>query len=75
MTKAKNIAYVALVCAILIGSQYVLSAIAGVEIVTLVFVCFAFVFGIINGVMCAVAFSLLRCFLYIFKISSSKKSL
>ena len=54
-------AYTALCCALLIGSQTVLSAVVGVEVVTVIFVCFSSVFGIRRGVLCAVAFSLLRC--------------
>lgn len=58
---ARDVAYTALCCALLIGSQTVLSAVVGVEVVTVIFVCFSSVFGIRRGVLCAVAFSLLRC--------------
>lgn len=58
---ARDVAYTALCCALLIGSQTVLSAVVGVEVVTVIFVCFSSVFGIRRGVLCAIAFSLLRC--------------
>lgn len=58
---SKEIAYAAVACALLIGGQYVFSFVAGVEIVTLVLICFSFTFGIKPGVICATAFSLLRC--------------
>lgn len=61
---SKEIAYIAVTCALLIGGQYVFSFVAGVEIITLISVCFAYVFGIKRGVLCAVAFSLLRCFIF-----------
>ena len=64
MPPSKEIAYTALACALLIGGQYVFSFVAGVEIVTLLLICFSFVFGVRNGVICAVAFSVLRCLLY-----------
>lgn len=64
VTPAKEIAYIAVTCAILIGAQYALSFVAGVEIVTLILVCFSYVFGIRRGVICALAFSLLRCALF-----------
>lgn len=51
-------------CALLIGGQYVFSFVVGVEIVTLLLVCFSCVFGVRRGVLCAVAFSLLRCFIF-----------
>ena len=61
---AKNIAYIALMCAILIGGQYVFSFVAGVEIVTLLLACFSYVFGVRRGMLCATAYSLLRCLIF-----------
>ncbi|MDE6868772.1 MAG: hypothetical protein K2J83_06510 [Clostridia bacterium] len=61
---AKQIAYVAVMCALLIAGQYVFSFVVGVEIVTLLLVCFSSVFGVRSGVICAVSFSLLRCLIY-----------
>lgn len=51
-------------CALLLGGQYVFSFVVGVEIVTLLLVCFSCVFGVRRGVLCAVAFSFLRCFIF-----------
>lgn len=64
LSPAKEAAYIAVTCALLLGSQYILSFVMGVEIVTVIFVCFATVFGIRRGVICALAFTLLRCFLF-----------
>ena len=64
LSPSKEIAFIAVTCALLIGGQYVFSFVAGVEIVTLISVCFAYVFGIRRGVLCAVSFSLLRCFIF-----------
>ena len=61
---SKEIAYIAATCALLIGGQYVLSFVAGVEIVTLILVCFSYSFGMRRGAICALAFSLLRCFIF-----------
>lgn len=61
---AKEIAYIAVTCALLIGGQYVFSFVAGVEIVTLILVCFSYVFGMRRGAICATAFSLLRCLIF-----------
>lgn len=61
---AKEIAYSAVTCALLIGGQLALSFVAGVEIVTVLLLCFSFVFGARCGVLTAVSFSLLRCFIW-----------
>ena len=66
LSPSKEIAYIAVTCALLIGGQYVFSFVAGVEIVTLILVCFSYVFGIRRGVLCAAAFSLLRCLIFPF---------
>ncbi len=63
-TTAKEIAYIAVMTALLIGGQLVFSFVMGVEVVTLLLVCFSYVFGVKDGVLTAVAFSLLRCFLW-----------
>ena len=47
-----------------IGSQYALSAVPFVEVVSLLFICYAFVFGVVRGVIAAVAFALLRQLLF-----------
>lgn len=60
LTSAKECAYIAVFTALLIASQYALSAIPNVEIVTTLFICYAFVFGVRRAMVCATAFSLLR---------------
>lgn len=57
---AKEIAYLSLFVALLIGGQYAFAAIPGVEIVTLLFVTYAFSFGKNRGMVAATAFSFLR---------------
>lgn len=64
ISAAKEVAFIAIICALLIGGQLALSAISGVEIVTVLLLCFSFCFGARCGVLCAVAFSLLRCFVF-----------
>jgi len=61
---AKECAFLAVFVALLIASQLALSAIPGVEIVSVLFIAYSFVFGISRGAFSAVAFSLLRCFLF-----------
>ena len=57
---AKECAYLAVFVALLIVSQVLLSLVPGVEIVTVLFVAYAFVFGWKRGMAAATAFSLLR---------------
>ena len=64
LSLSKEIAYIAVTCALLLGGQFVFSFVVGVEVVTIIFVCFSFTFGAKRGVICAIAFSLLRCLLY-----------
>lgn len=64
LSPSREIAYTAVMCALLIGGQFVFSAVAGVEIVTLLLLCFAAVFGARTGAICATAFSLLRCIIF-----------
>lgn len=61
---AKNIAYIALMTALLIGGQFALSFVAGVEIVTVLLLCFSAYFGVIIGVATAVSFCTLRCLIW-----------
>lgn len=63
LSPAKDVAYVAMACAMLIGAQTVFAAVVGVEVVTIILVCFAYVLGVRRGVICAVGFTLLRCFI------------
>ena len=57
---AKECAYLAVFVALTIGGQVAFSLVPGVEIVTLLFVCYTFVFGVGRGMLAATAFSLLR---------------
>ena len=61
---AKEVARTAVFVAAVIGSQYALSAVPFVEVVSLLFICYAFVFGVVRGVVAAVAFALLRQLLF-----------
>lgn len=60
INSAKECAYLAVFIALVIGGQVALAVIPGIEIVTLLFVSYAFVFGAGRGVFAATAFSLLR---------------
>ena len=61
---AKECAYLAVFVALLIAAQFVFSFLPGVEIVTVLFVGYAFVFGVKRGMLAATAFSLLRMLLF-----------
>lgn len=61
---AKTIAYIALMTALLIGGQFALSFVSGVEIVTVLLLCFSAYFGVIIGVSTAVCFCTLRCLIW-----------
>lgn len=55
--------------ALLIAGQLVLSGVTGIEIVTVLMLCFCFSYGIRHGIAVATTFSLLRCFLFGFQIN------
>ena len=61
---AKDIAYISVMTALLIGGQFALSFTYGLEIVTVLLLCFSYVFGVRRGMLTATAFSLLRCFVF-----------
>lgn len=61
---AKNIAYIALMTALLIGGQFALGFVSGVEIVTVLLLSFSAYFGVIIGVATAVGFCTLRCLIW-----------
>ncbi len=61
---SKETAYIAVTCALLLGGQFVFSFVAGVEIVTLILVCFSSVFGARRGVILAASFSVSRCIVF-----------
>lgn len=64
MRTAKEIALIGIFTAILIGGQFALSGITGVEVVTVLLLGFSYCFGVKDGVAAATAFSLLRCFIF-----------
>lgn len=57
---AKECAYIAVFVSLVLAVQLALSAVPGVEAVTALFVCYAFVFGVKRGMAAATVFSLLR---------------
>ena len=57
---SKECAYVAVFAALLIAAQLCFAFLPGVEIVTVLFIAYSFVFGARRGVLSAVTFSLLR---------------
>lgn len=63
-SSAKDVAGAAVMCALLIAAQAALSAVAGVEVVTALFLPYCYVCGARRGLAAAVCFSLLRCFLW-----------
>ena len=65
----KLIVRVAICVAMLIGGQLALSGISGVEIVTVMMLCFCFSYGIQCGVAIATVFSLLRCLIFGFQVN------
>ena len=58
------VAVVAVFTALLLGAQYALWFVKGVEVVTVLLLVFSYRFGVRGGVLSAVAFSLLRCLLF-----------
>jgi hypothetical protein len=70
ISPSREVAYIAVMCALLIGGQYVFSFIVGVEIVTLLLVCFSTVFGARRGIILSLSFSLLRSILYPFSLTA-----
>ena len=57
---AKECAYLAVFVAVVIALQIILSVVPGVELVTVLFVSYAFVMGAKRGAVAAITFSLLR---------------
>lgn len=69
MKTAKDVTLVGMFTALLIGSQLALYTVTGVEVVTVLFLCFCAVYGRGKGVLVALAFSLLRCFIFGFQLN------
>ena len=61
---AKNLALIAVMTALLTGGQFALSFVAGVEVVTVLLLCFSAYFGVVTGVSTAACFSVLRCLIW-----------
>lgn len=61
---AKGLAVIAVMSAMLVGGQFILSFASGVEIVSLLLCAFCIVFGVSYGLITALAFCLLRCFVF-----------
>ena len=57
---ARDVAFMSLTTALLLAAQLALSGVAGVEIVTPLFLSYCWVFGVMRGCMVALAFTLLR---------------
>lgn len=62
--KTKDIIICGLFTALLLASQISLSFIGGVEIVTLLLLCYAYSFGAKYSMLSATAFSLIRCIIF-----------
>ncbi len=69
MKRTKEIAIIGMYTALLIGAQLVLFAVSGIEVVTILFCCFCYRFGVKKGVLLAIAFSLLRCIVFGFIVN------
>lgn len=69
MNKTKFVVRVAMCAALLIGGQLALSSVAGIEIVTVMMLCFCYCYGARQGIAVATVFSLLRCFVFGFQIN------
>ena len=61
---AKDVAFIGIMVAVLIAGQLVLSMIAGVEIVTVLFLSYCVAFGVRRGMIVGTVFSLMRCLLF-----------
>ncbi len=64
MKSAKEIAYLGLTVALLIGGQFALSMVSGVEVITAIFAVYCFVFGVLRGVTVASVFAIARCLVF-----------
>lgn len=62
--KTVQLAFCAVMTALLIAVQYALGFVSGIELVTVLFLSFCYVFGVKCGLLTGAAFSLLRCLLF-----------
>lgn len=68
MSKTRFIVRVAMCVAILIGGQLALTGIQGIEVVTIMMLCFCWCYGVRSGIAIAVTFSLVRCLVFGFYV-------
>ena len=64
MRTAKDIAFTAMMTAILVAAQLALGMVQGVEVVTVLFLSFCVTLGVRRGMLVANTFSLARCLLF-----------
>ena len=64
LSSAKEVAQIAVMVALLLGGQLALSNVGGIEIVTVLLLCYCYVFGWKRGIIVALAFVLLRNFVF-----------
>lgn len=64
MKTAKEIGIAGVFVALLIGVQFALSFVAGVELVTVLVISYCYFFGVKRGLITMLAFSLIRCFVF-----------
>ena len=69
MNKTKFVVRVAMCVALLIAGQLALTSINGIEIVTVMLLCFCWCYGVRHGIAIATTFSILRCFVFGFQIN------
>lgn len=62
--RTRDLALIAMFAALLIGVQFALSFVAGIELVSMVLLTFSAVFGWKRGMITAVVFCLLRCIIF-----------
>ena len=64
MKTAKEIGIAGVFVALLIGVQFALSFVAGIELVTVLVVSYCYYFGVKRGLITMCAFSLIRCLIF-----------
>ncbi len=64
MSQVKKIAFAGVFVALLIGSQFILSAVSGVEVVTVLLLSYCAFFGPWQGMAVASVFSFVRCLFF-----------
>ena len=69
MKETRFIVRVAMSVALLIAVQMALTAISGLELVTVILLCLCVCYGIRTGLAVATTFSLLRCFFFGFQVN------